>query len=296
MAGIIETIIIIVVLIVLGALSIKIIRPTARGIIERFGKYNRFALPGINFIIPLIDRIYFINITEQITELEKQEVITGDNLNAIVDAQVYYKILSDEENVKKSQYNVNKVDYQIVALARTTLRNVIGSMTLREVNSARNVINEKLGTALEKEASKWGVEIVRAELKEVTPPEAVQTTMNQIVVAENEKIAAKDFAIAQQTRADGERMATVKLAEGTAQAIKIEADAKAYQIKMVNESAQKYFAGNAQILKKLETVESTLKNNTKIVIPQGQQLVNVIDSIGGIIPIKTEKTGKNKEK
>ena len=293
MAGIIETIIIIAVLIVLGALSIKIIRPTARGIIERFGKYNRFALPGINFIIPLIDRIYFINITEQITELEQQEVITGDNLNAMVDAQVYYKILSDEENVKKSQYNVNKVDYQIVALARTTLRNVIGSMTLREVNSARNVINEKLGTALEKEASKWGVEIVRAELKEVTPPEAVQTTMNQIVVAENEKIAAKDFAIAQQTRADGERMATVKLAEGTAQAIKIEADAKAYQIKMVNESAQKYFAGNAQILKKLETVESTLKNNTKIVIPQGQQLVNVIDSIGGIIPIKTEK---NKEK
>lgn len=293
MAGIIEAIIIIVVLIVLGALSIKIIRPTARGIIERFGKYNRFALPGINFIIPLVEKIYFLNVTERITELEQQEVITGDNLNAMVDAQVYYKILSDEENVKKSQYNVNKVDYQIVALARTTLRNVIGSMTLKEVNSARNVINEKLGTALAREASKWGVEIVRAELKQVTPPEAVQNTMNQIVVAENEKIAAKDFAIAQQTRADGERMATVKLAEGTAQAIKIEADAKAYQIKMVNESAQKYFTGNAQILKKLETVESTLKNNTKIVIPHGQQLVNVIDSIGGIIPIKTEK---NKEK
>jgi len=113
--------------------------------------------------------------------------------------------------------------------------------------------------------------------------------MNQIVVAENEKIAAKDFAIAQQTRADGERMATVKIAEGNAQAVQIEAAAKAYQIKLVNESAQKYFKGNAQVLKKLETVESTLKNNTKIVIPQGQQLVNVIDSIAGILPVRMEK-------
>jgi len=295
MVGVIETVIVLVVLVVLAALSIRIVRPTHRAIVERVGKYNHFAFSGINFIIPFIDKMYQVNVTEQITDLQRQEVITGDNLNAIVDAQVYYKILPLEETVKKSQYNVNKVDYQIVALARTTLRNVIGSMTLKEVNSARNVINEKLGTALEKEATKWGVEIVRAELKEVTPPEAVQNTMNQIVVAENEKIAAKDFAIAQQTRADGERMATVKLAEGNAQAVKIEADAKAYQIKLVNESAQKYFTGNAQILKKLETVESTLKNNTKIVIPQGQQLVNVIDSIGGIIPIKTE-TGKNKEK
>ncbi|MFA4855045.1 MAG: SPFH domain-containing protein [archaeon] len=289
MVGVIEPVILAVLLIILGALSIRIVRPTGRAIVERFGKYHCFATPGINFILPFIDRLYPVNITEQITELEQQEVITGDNLNAMVDAQVYYKILSDEENVKKSQYNVNKVDYQIVALARTTLRNVIGSMTLKEVNSARNVINEKLGTALEKEASKWGVEIVRAELKEVTPPAAVQTTMNQIVVAENEKIAAKDFAIAQQTRADGERMATVKIAEGNAQAVQIEAAAKAYQIKLVNESAQKYFKGNAQVLKKLETVESTLKNNTKIVIPQGQQLVNVIDSIAGILPIRMEK-------
>src|SRR5665811_1961870 len=103
--------------------GIRIIRPTNRALIERLGKYHHFATPGFNWIIPFIDKMYKINITEKMVNAEPQEIITNDNLNASVDAQVYFKIKPDEESVKNSQYNVNSIEYQIVNLARTTLRN-----------------------------------------------------------------------------------------------------------------------------------------------------------------------------
>ena len=109
--------------------GIRIVRPTNRALVERLGKYSHFAAPGFNWIIPGIDKMYIINITEKMINAEPQEIITNDNLNARVDAQVYFKIKSDEESVKNSQYNVNSIEYQIVNLARTTLRNIIGTMT-----------------------------------------------------------------------------------------------------------------------------------------------------------------------
>ena len=112
-------------------LGIRIVRPTHRGLIEKFGKYNRFAEAGFHWIIPIIENIYLVNVTEQMVDAEPQEIITNDNLNAKVDAQVYFKVRVDEENVKNSQYNVNSYQYQIVNLARTTLRNIIGTLTLK---------------------------------------------------------------------------------------------------------------------------------------------------------------------
>ena len=125
-------------------LGIRIVRPTHRALIERLGKYHRFAGPGFNWIIPLIDKIYRVNITEQMVDAEPQEIITNDNLNARVDAQVYFKVKSDEESVKGSIYNVNNYRWQIVNLARTTLRNIIGTLTLKSANSERGKINAEL--------------------------------------------------------------------------------------------------------------------------------------------------------
>src|SRR5664279_378083 len=114
--------------------GIRIVRPTSRALVGRLGKYHRFANYGFNWIIPGIDRMFIINITEQMINAEPQEIITNDNLNAKVDAQVYFKIKSDEVSVKNSQYNVNSIEYQNVNLARTTLRNIIGTMTLKSAN------------------------------------------------------------------------------------------------------------------------------------------------------------------
>ena len=294
MAGtIIGVVIAIIVIIILLAQSIRTVRPTSRGLIERLGKYQRFANPGIVFLIPFIERLIRINITENMIDAGLQEIITSDSLNAQVDAQVYFKVRPDEESVKASQYSVFNYMRQIVALARTTLRNIIGTMTLKDANSERGKINSALYNNLATETKSWGLEIVRTELKEINPPADVQETMNKVVKASNERVAAIDFATARETQADGERRAAIKVAEGQRQSAILQAEGlrqakitvaegEAQAIKLVNEAADLYFKGNAQLLRRLQAVEQSLTNNTKIVVPSGTSLVNVIGELAGI--------------
>jgi len=270
-------------------MGIRIVRPTERALIERLGKYFKFANPGFHWIIPIIDKMYLVNITEQMVNAEPQEIITNDNLNASVDAQVYFKVKSDEESVKGSIYHVNNYKYQIVNLARTTLRNIIGTLTLKSANSERGKINSELYKTLHSETESWGIEIVRTELKEIDPPRDVQETMNKVVKAENEKIAAIDSATAAETVADGIKRAKIKEAEGYKQSKILHAEGEAEAIKLVNEAADKYFVGNAQLLRKLEAMETSLINNTKIVVPTGSELVNIIGEMAGIVPISKNK-------
>jgi regulator of protease activity HflC (stomatin/prohibitin superfamily) len=276
--------------VVLFLIGIRVVRPTSRGLVERLGKYRRFANPGFNWIIPIIDRMYRINITEVMVNAEPQQIITSDKLNASVDAQVYFKVKSDEDNVKNSQYSVFDYKYQIVNLARTTLRNIIGTMSLKSANSERGEINSELQKTLREETAHWGIEIVRTELKEIDPPADVQETMNKVVKAENEKVAAVDFATATETMADGARRAEIKKAEGIRQAKILEAEGEAQAIKLVNEAADKYFVGNAQLLRRLMAVETALSSNAKIVVPSNTELVNVIGELAGIIPLNRGAT------
>jgi regulator of protease activity HflC (stomatin/prohibitin superfamily) len=282
--AIIIVIVVVVVLIWLLA-GIRVVRPTHRGLTERLGKYNRYANPGFHWIIPVIERMFRVDIREMLVEAQPQMIITNDNLNARVDAQVYLKVKADEENVKASQYNVANYEMQIVNLARTTLRNIIGTLTLKSANSERGKINEELRQTLLSETASWGIEILRTELKEIDPPEDVQVTMNKVVKAENEKVAAVDFATATETQADGQRRAAIKQAEGTKQARILEAEGQAQAIQLVNEAADRYFVGNAQLLRKLEAVEKSLAQNSKVVVPSDTELINVIGQLGGVAPV-----------
>ena len=282
-----------IIVVIILAVSIRTVRPTSRGLIERFGKYNRFANPGIVFLVPFVERLIRINITENMIDAGLQEIITSDSLNAQVDAQVYFKVRPDEESVKASQYGAFNYMVQIVALARTTLRNIIGTMSLKDANSERGKINSSLYNNLATETKSWGLEIVRTELKEINPPADVQETMNKVVKASNEKVAAIDFATARETQADGERRAAIKVAEGQKQSAILQAqglkqakitvaEGEAQAIKLVNEAADQYFKGNAQLLRRLQAVEQSLTNNAKIVVPTGSSLVNVIGGLAGI--------------
>jgi len=268
--------------------GIHIVRPTHRAVVERLGKYNRFASPGFSFVFPVIEQIFAVNITEQMVDAERQEIITNDNLNARVDAQVYFKVKPDEESIKNSLYNVNNHRHQIVNLSRTTLRNIIGTLTLKSANSERGKINDALLETLLQETASWGIDIVRTELKEIDPPADVQETMNKVVKAENEKIAAVDFATAAETQADGTKRSEIKKAEGVKRASILRAEGEAEAIKLVNEAAEKYFVGNAQTLRKLETVENSLRTNAKIVVPADSELVNVIGEMAGVLPLKNK--------
>jgi regulator of protease activity HflC (stomatin/prohibitin superfamily) len=263
---------------VIFALGIKIIRPVEVGVIEFLGKYSKTAKAGFNWIVPFLSKIYYINITELRVDIQPQSIITKDKLNAIVDGVVYYKV----DEAVKAIYNVNNFATSVPSLAKTTLRAVIGKMTLTEANENRDLINEEVEKILSIGVSKWGIEVVRVELQRIEPPDDVQDAMNQVVKAENEKIAALDLATAIETKADGERRAEIKKAEGIAAAIRLKADADGDAIKTVNVAAEQYFVGNAQLLKKLETVAEALKNNTKIIVPADSDLVNVVSDLAGI--------------
>jgi len=270
------------ILIVYVIFGIRIVRPTHRVLIEFLGKFQRYGGPGFYWVLPGIMKLYSVNITEKMVDATPQVIITNDNLNARVDAQVYFKVKDDEESVKSSQYNVFAYQEQIVSLARTTLRNIIGTLTLKSANSERGRINDELQKTLRKETANWGIEIVRTELKEIDPPQDVQETMNKVVKAENEKIAAVDFATATETQADGERRAAIKRSEGIKQSRILEAEGAAEAIRLINEAAQKYFTGNAQTLKQLEVIDSALSKNTKIIVPADQRIINIIGDLAGI--------------
>lgn len=277
------------VVVILFLAGFKVVRPTHRALVERLGKYHHFAGPGLHWIIPFIDRIYRVNVTEQMVDADPQEIITNDNLNATVDAQIYFRVREDEQSVKNSLYNVYNYQIQIVNLARTTLRNIIGTLTLKSANSERGRINTELHQILSEETNDWGISIVRAELKQIDPPQDVQATMNKVVKAENEKIAAIDYATAAETEADGVKRAKIKEAEGFRQAKILNAEGEAEAIRLVNEAAEKYFIGNAQILRKIEALENSLKNNAKIVVPSDSDLVNVIGEMAGVLPLEKKK-------
>lgn len=283
--------IILIPIVVIGLMSIRIVRPTERGAIERMGKYNRFATPGLNFLVPLVEKMILVNITERMVDAERQEIITKDNLNAIADAQIYFRVRPDELSVKAAIYAVNDFRIQTVALARTTLRNIIGTMEFKEVNSNRSRINSELMEELEKEMRSWGLEVVRTELKEITPPSDVQSTMNQVLIASNAKQAAIDFATAAETKADGERRAAVKAAEGQKQSAILVAEGQAKSIQLVNESANKYFTGNAVELKKLETMRDSLKDNTKVVVSSDTP---IMETFAKLAFMNEDKGGKKK--
>lgn len=262
--------------------GMRIVEPTQRGLIERLGKYKKCVQPGFHWIIPLIDRLVKINITERMMDVEPQDIITKDNLNAEVDLMVYYQVRSDEENLKKARYDVDDFKNQIISLAQTTARNVIGDMAFKDVNGKRNDLNKQLAQVLDKESDAWGVKVVRVELKEIRPPRDVQDSMNRVIKAENLKDAARDEATAKETEADGERRASIKRAEGQRQASILKAEGQAKAFKLINQE----FKGNAQLLKRLEVTQASLENNAKIVITEKGINPQIIM---GEIPVKQVK-------
>ena len=271
----------------IGAFGIRIVNPRYKMLVETLGKYTRTSEQGFRWVIPIIQFTRHVNITERMVDIEPQVVITKDKLNTEVDAIVRYQIA----DVKKSQYNVDDHERQLTALARTTLRAVIGKMTLTDANENRDKINTDVEKILNKETSAYGVQILNVELQRIEPPKDVQVAMNQVVKAEQAKISAKDLATATETEADGERRATIKVAEGKAKSITLQADAKAIAIKVVNNATEKTFKKRAQLLRKLEAVEKSLQHNAKIVLNDNESLVNVIGDLAGS-PIPMPKKRK----
>ncbi len=256
---------------VIGFSGIRIVRPTHRILIETLGKYSRTGEQGFNWVIPVIQSARYVNITERMVDVAEQMIQTKDKLNTTVDAVVYYQVM----NVKSAEYNIDDYRRQLPVIARNTLRAVMGKMTLTECIQERDKITTEVEKVMSKETRNYGVSVLRVEVQRIEPPTDVQEAMNEVVKAEQYKIAAKDTATALETEADGKKRAAIKVAEGSRQSEILKAEAskqasvlvaegKAKAFKLIDES----FKGNAQELKKLEVTENSLRNNAKIILTE----------------------------
>ena len=312
MSAIIETIAIVILLvIVIYAVisSLRIVRPTEKGLVERLGKYHRFVQGGITFLVPFVDRIIRVNTTERMTPVQRQDVITKDKVFMGVDAVVFYKIKPDEISVKASQYNVASFSAQIDTLARTVLRDIIGGMDMAIANTSRPIINATLKTALDAQTEKWGIEIVRAEIKDLEPPRELIISMESVLKADNERQAAEKTAIAQATLASGEKNAAIQVAEGQKQAAILQAEGQktatitiaegdALATKLSSEALTTYFKDSAIVSKQLDTIAAALQNNTKIIVPEGKAISLILNeqenlSKATIIPVTMPQQQKS---
>ncbi|MCK4997257.1 SPFH/Band 7/PHB domain protein [Candidatus Pacearchaeota archaeon] len=240
--------------------GIRIVRPTHKLLIETLGKYTKTGEQGLNWIIPIIQTARKVNITEQMVDVPEQTVQTSDKLNTLVDAMVYYQV----RDARASEYNVDDHRRQLTSLARTTLRAVMGNMSLTQCIQSRDKINQEVEKVLDKETDSYGVAVLRVEVQRIEPPQDVQEAMNNVVKAEQKKIASRDTAEALEIEADGMRRAEIKKAEGRRQASILEAEGESQAFDLINKS----FTGNAQVLKKLEVTENSLKHNSKIILTE----------------------------
>lgn len=215
--------------------GIKQIRPFQRGAVERLGRYVRLAGPGLNFIVPFIERIKVVDMREQVVEVPPQEVITKDNVVVTVDAVIYFEITDPV----KVLYNVAQFRFATVKLAQTNLRNVIGDMALDETLTSREKINLHLRQVLDEATDKWGARATRVELQRIDPPPDIMEAMHRQMKAERDRraIILEAEGIKQSTilKAEGDKQQWILKAEGQASAIQRVADADKYKLLTVAE-------------------------------------------------------------
>jgi regulator of protease activity HflC (stomatin/prohibitin superfamily) len=228
-------IIVLIFLFIWALLGLKIVRPYQRGAVERLGKYQRMVQPGLNFIIPFLERLIKVDMREQVVDVPPQEVITKDNATVTVDAIVYYEVTDPV----KVLYNVANFRLATIKLAQTNLRNVIGDLTLDESLTSRERINAKLRDVLDEATDKWGAKVTRVELQRIEPPSDVTEAMHRQMKAERDRRAvvleAEGIRQAAILKAEGEKQARILEAEGQAGAIERVANAEKYKLLTVAE-------------------------------------------------------------
>ncbi|MBN2336140.1 SPFH/Band 7/PHB domain protein [Candidatus Bathyarchaeota archaeon] len=282
-------------LFIIGILStgVKTVNQFERGVIERFGAYTITADPGLKFIVPLADKMLRINMREQVIDVPPQEIITEDNVVVSVDAVVYYQIMDPV----RALYEIEDFELAIVKLAQTTLRNVVGEMTLDTCLTSREKINLDLRKVLDEATDKWGTKVNRIEVQRIDPPMDIQTAMHKQKTAEQERRQFRLLATGRKEAANQDREATIMRAEGEAKSIELVAKAEAEAIRLVSESANKYFTENAQINKKLDVIRDTFSNATKIVVPSDSDVLNILgmDSGANVVPIVRKGEGEKQK-
>lgn len=289
--------------------SLVIIPQSETKIIERLGKYYATLQPGINVIIPFIDRakvivtlsrgryVYSdsIDLREQVYDFDKQNVITKDNVQTQINALLYFQIVDPF----KAVYEINNLPNAIEKLTQTTLRNIIGELELDQTLTSRDTINTKLRAVLDDATNKWGIKVNRVELQDITPPESVLQAMEKQMQAERNKRAAiltsegnKQSQILQSegekeamiNRAEAAKQQEILRAEGEAQARIRKAEAEAIAIEKITEAVGKSTNPANYLLaqKYIQMLEEIAQGDKTKTVYMPYEATNLMGSIGGI--------------
>ena len=290
-------------------MSLVIIPQSETKIIERLGRYYSTLQPGINIIIPFIDRAKeivvlnrgryaysnTIDLREQVYDFPSQNVITKDNIQMEINALLYFQIVDPF----KAVYEINNLPNAIEKLTQTTLRNIIGELELDETLTSRDTINTKLRAVLDDATDKWGVKVNRVELQDIVPPESVLTAMEKQMQAERNKRAAiltsegqKQSQILQSegekaatiNRAEAQKQQAILHAEGEAQARIRKAEAEAIAIEKITEAVGKSTNPANYLLaqKYIQMMEQLAKGEQTKTVYLPYEATNMLGSIGGI--------------
>jgi regulator of protease activity HflC (stomatin/prohibitin superfamily) len=272
-----------IVVIALLSLSAKRVNQYERGLVERWNAYEKTVDPGLRLIVPFVQRMLRVNMREQVIDVPPQEIITEDNVVVTIDAVVYYQIMDP----KRALYEVEDFELAIVKLAQTTLRNIVGEMSLDTCLTSRDKINTELRKVLDEATDKWGTKVNRIEVQRIDPPSDIQSAMHKQKAAEQERRQLRLLATGRKEAALQDKEGTILKAEGEARAVELVATAQAQAVKVVSEAANKYFLENAQLNKRLDVIRDTFSQQTKIIVPSSADVLSVIGlEGGGIIPIR----------
>ena len=293
-----------IVLAILVISGIKIIPQSKAYVIERLGSYNRTLHNGLNFVIPIIERISNkVTLKEQVRDFAPQPVITKDNVTMQIDTVVYFQITDP----KLYTYGIEMPISAIENLTATTLRNIIGELELDETLTSRDLINSKMRAILDEATDPWGIKVTRVEVKNILPPSDIQEAMEKQMRAERER---REKIL----QAEGEKKAAILTAEGEKQSMILRAEAKKEaQVKEAEGEAeailkiQKATAEGLKLLKEANVDESVLKlksyeafieaangKSTKIIIPSDlQSLTTVTTAVNELLDKDKNKTNKH---
>ena len=293
--------IVLVAILVVAAMSIKIVKQSEVYIIERLGKFYKVADAGLTIIIPFLDHVRsVVSLKQQTMDVPPQGVITKDNVTITIDTVVFYQITDPA----KAVYEIQSLKKGIEYLAITTIRDIVGKMDLDDTFSSRDAINDRLRVILDEATDQWGCKVDRVEIKDITPPadirDAMEKQMNAernkralILQAEGERQSAitlaegkKEAAILE---AEADKEAKIRRAIGEAEAIKQVAEAKAQEIHMVYDAMMKAKPDEKLVqLKSLETLKEVANGEAnKVFIPF--EATNTLSSLGAITEVIKDK-------